>query len=50
MISDEITNQVTRRLSDIRATLHFQTQDAISTAIAEKVLPCIQNTLEAQGR
>ena len=36
MISDEITNQVTRRLNDIKASLNSQIQDAISIEIAER--------------
>ena len=50
MTDCEITNQVTTRLNDIRASLNSQIQHAISAAIAEKVLPSIQNTLETQGR
>ena len=50
IVSDEVTNRVTRRLKDIRASLNFQIEDAIRTAIAEKVLPSIQNTLEGQSR
>ena len=50
MISDEITNQVTRRLNEIKSSLNTHVQDAISSAIVEKVLPSIQNTLDAPGR
>ena len=50
MISDEISNQVSRRLNEIKTSLNFQIQDAISNAITEKILPSIQNTLEMQGR
>ena len=49
MINKEISNQMPRKLNEIKASLNSQIQDAISTAIAEKVLPSIQNTLEAQG-
>ena len=50
MISDESTCQVPRRLNEIESSLNSQIQEAISTAIAEKVLPFIQNTLNTQGR
>ena len=50
IISDEISNQISRRLNEIKTSLNFQIQDAISNAITEKVLPSIQNTLEMQGR
>ena len=50
MISEEITNQMSRGLSEIRTSLNFHIQDAFSTAINETVLPSIQSTLEAQGR
>ena len=50
MINEEITNQVTRKLNDIKSSLNSQIQNAISTAIAEKVLPSIQNTLDTQVR
>ena len=45
MISDEIKNQVARRLNEIKLSLNSQIQDAIGAAIAEKVLHSIQNTL-----
>ena len=50
MISGEILNQMSRKLNEIRSSLNSQIQDAITTAIAEKVLPSIQNTLGVQGR
>ena len=50
MINNEMADQVSRKLNDIRTSLNSQIQDAISTAMAEKVLPSIQNTLEEQGR
>ena len=50
MISDEISNQISRKLNEIESSLNSQVQDAITTAIAEKVLPFIQNTLDTQGR
>ena len=43
--SDEISNQMSRRLNEIRSILNSQLQDAITTAITDKVLPSIQNTL-----
>ena len=50
IVSDEVPNQMTRRLTDIRASLNSQIQDAIRTAFAEKVHPSIQNTIERQMR
>ena len=50
MISKEISNQMSRMLNENRSSLNSQIQDAISTAIAEKVLPSIQNTLNVQGK
>ena len=49
MISDEIAKQVTRNLNDIMTSLISQIQDAISTAIAEKVLPSIQKYVKYAG-
>ena len=50
MISEEISNQMSRKLNGIKSSLNFQRQDAISNAITEKILPSIQDTLETQGR
>ena len=50
MISDEISNQISRKLNAIESSLKSQMQDAITTAIAEKVLSSIQDTRETQGR
>ena len=50
MISEEISNQMPRKLNEIKSSLNSQIQDAITTAITEKVLPSIQNTLDTQGR
>ena len=50
MISEETSDQVSRRTNNIKDGLSFQIQDAIPTAKAEKVLPSIQNTLNTQGR
>ena len=49
MISDEVSSQVTRRLNEIKDSLHFQIQKAITTAVTEKVLPSIQISLDTQG-
>ena len=49
MISEEISNQESLKLIEIKSSLNSQTQDAISTAIAEKALPSIQNTISMQG-
>ena len=50
MSRNGIANQVTRKVNDIMTSLISQIQDASSTAITEKVLPSIQNTLDTQGR
>ena len=49
MISEEISNQMSRKLNEIKTGLSFQIQYAISNAITEKIRPFIQNTLEVQG-
>ena len=49
IIGEEISNQISRKLNEIKTSLNFQIQDAISNAITEKILPSIQNTLERQG-
>ena len=41
---------MSRKLNEIKISLNFQIQDTISSAITEKILPSIQNTLEMQGR
>ena len=50
LINEEISNQMSRRLNEIKSSLNSQIQNAISAAIADTVLPSIQNTLETQGR
>ena len=50
MIREEITNQMSRKLNEIKSRLYFQMQDAITAALAERVLPSIQNTLDTQWR
>ena len=49
-ISEEVSSQMSRKLNEIKNSLNFQIQDAISSAITEKILPFIQNTMETQGR
>ena len=46
LINEEISNQMSRRLNEIKSSLNSQIQNAISAAIADTVLPSIQNTLE----
>ena len=41
---------MSRSLNEIKSSLNSQIQNAISAAIADTVLPSIQNTLETQGR
>ena len=48
MINIEITSQDTRKLEEIRENLNTQKSDVINSAIAEKVLPSIQNLLGVQ--
>ena len=50
MISEKISNQVSRKLNEIKTSMNYQLQDAVNNAITEKVFPSIQNTLERQGR
>ena len=50
MISNEVSSQVTRRLNETKDSFYFQIQNANATAITEKVLPFVQNTLGTQGR
>ena len=39
-----------RNLNEIKSSLNSQIQDAVTTAVAEKVLTTIQNILDMQGR
>ena len=48
--SEEISNQMSGKPNEIKSSLNSQIQDAITTGIAEKVLPSIQNTLDTQER
>ena len=50
LINEEISNQMSRKLNEIKNSLGFQIQSAISGAITEKILPSIENTLGMQGR
>ena len=50
LISEEISNQMSRMLNEIKSSLNVQRRDAITTAIAEKVIPSVQNTLDTHGR
>ena len=50
IINGEIANQMSRKLNEVKSSLNAQIQDAISTAISEKMLPSIQNTISMQGR
>ena len=49
-INEEISNQKSRKLNEIKNSFNIQIQDANSSAITEKILPSIQNTLEMQDR
>ena len=50
LISEEISNQMSRRLNEIKTSLNFHIQNANTTAIRDTVLPSIQNVLEMKGR
>ena len=50
MISEEISNQTSIKLNEIKESLNYQLQDEISSAITDKVLPSIQNTLNKHGK
>ena len=50
LINEEISNQMSRKLIEIKTSLNSQIQEAITDAITSTVLPSIQNTLEMQGR
>ena len=50
LINEEVSNQISRKLIEIKTSLNSQIQEAITDAIASTVLPSIQNTLEMQGR
>ena len=46
----EIASQATRKLNDITSSLNLQIQEAVNTAITERVLPSIENSLVDRGR
>ena len=50
LINEEIANQMSRRLNEIKSDFNSRIQMAITAAVADTVLPSIQNTLEMQGR
>ena len=50
LISEEISNQMSRKFNEVKTNLSSQVQEAITAAITNTVLPAIQNTLETQGR
>ena len=49
MISEEISNQMSRKLNEIRNSLNSQIQEAINCVMTETVLPSIQKTLVTHG-
>ena len=50
LINEEISNQMSIKLNEVKTSLNSQIQEAITAAITNTVLPSIQNTLEMQGR
>ena len=50
MINEEISNQMSGKLNEIKTSLNSQIQNAITAAITNTILPSIQNTLGMQGR
>ena len=50
LINEEISNQMARKLNEMKTGLNSQIQDAITAVITSTVLPSIQNTLNMQGR
>ena len=49
MISEEISNQMSRKLIEIKNSFNSQIQEAINSVMTETVLPSIQNTLGTHG-
>ena len=45
MINNEFTSQVTRKFEELKEGLKSQILEVISSTIAEKVLPSVQNIL-----
>ena len=50
LINEKISNQMSRKLNEVKTSLNSQIQEAVTAAITNTVLPAIQNTLEMQGR
>ena len=50
LINEEISNQMSRKLIEIKTSLNSEIQEAFTDAITSTVLPSIQNALEMQGR
>ena len=50
LINEEIANQMSKKLNEMKTSLNSQIQNVITAAITDTVLPFIQNTLEVQGR
>ena len=50
MINEEISNQMSGKLNEIKTSLNSQIQSAISAAITNTILPSTQNSLGMQGR
>ena len=48
--NEEISNQMSKKLIEIKDSLNIQIQDAISSAITEQILPSIRNTLQIQRK
>ena len=46
LINEEIANQMSKKLNEIKTSLSSQIQNAITAAITDTVLPSIQKTLE----
>ena len=46
-INSEISSQMSRKLDEMKSDLNLQIMDAINSAIQEKVLPSIENTLNS---
>ena len=50
LINEDIANQMSKGLGEIKSSRNSQIQSEITAAIADTILPSIQNTLEMQGR
>ena len=48
-MNSEVTNQVSKKLNELKRDLKTQTLESINSAINVKVLPTIQNTIFTQG-